>query len=819
MSVSKEIGPSGRVAMYRLPDSELATGSTLGGPKVALTLKGTGAIDHVFSIDRGEDLFGTLAVNYWDPASGGRLEPQAGTFTIHPEHQEHEFTLDIGVQVREDVYILSAQPAGGDEVDPPAVYYSVHLRNSGAEALAIATYAFCQLGGPTPQDSTGRDMVTAYDAEVGILLAWDRSHAEAVRVFGCSIPAASVETTNSQSVGEAAVYHGQLSGKTTAGGGNPLGVFHHLHTLTPGQETVCSYLLTFSAAGQDGAKNTYRSCPTAEHALAATLRHYHEVLSRAVVLTPNRQVNHGALWAKANMLRVEAKTLAGWSFTNTPTHSNKAVARDVSWFAFGADYMTPRFMREALLAFVERQKPNGMIIEDYDFLTGETEDDGLNINDDTPLLILALRHHYEVTGDADFLRAVYPAAAKAARYIVSQENEQGLVWCSATGLSAKGIIGWRNVIKSYRLSGATIEVNAECFGALEAAAHMAGALDKAEERAEFHAAAAALKEAINRHLLNPHNGLYYRNIDLDGAPRDEVISDLVFPLMYEVASEETAVRIIQRLSAPDFWTEAGIRTAPRTTPSYSPDAGYGLLGGVWVGVTYWFASVAARYLPALVDRALGDSFQHYSRNPRQNNTVPGQFSEWLHGESLVNQGMMLSPWFAPRYLWAVIESVAGLQFAADGAGMRLEPHLAPAWQWLGVANLPYRGKDLTWVTVRAPDLQTYGNFDLPDCPAHHHYPDDISNSVHGRGDEACALGWRRHNDLLLFAGSTAEQSLQTVLQVEAPPAGQYRVRRLDSIRSRWVDGGTVSATQLRKGIPLQLERQGFCLLDLSSAGS
>jgi len=35
---------------------------------------------------------------------------------------------------------------------------------------------------------------------------------------------------------------------------------------------------------------------------------------------------------------------------------------------------------------------------------------------------------------------------------------------------------------------------------------------------------------------------------------------------------------------------------------------------------------------------------------KSTNTVPGQFSEWLHGETLVNQGMMLSPWFPPRYL-------------------------------------------------------------------------------------------------------------------------------------------------------------------------
>ena len=52
-------------------------------------------------------------------------------------------------------------------------------------------------------------------------------------------------------------------------------------------------------------------------------------------------------------------------------------------------------------------------------------------------------------------------------------------------------------------------------------------------------------------------------------------------------------------------------------------------------------------------------------DPRRNNTVPGQFSEWLHGETLTNEGMMLSPWDPPRYLWAAVEGAAGLDMS-DG---------------------------------------------------------------------------------------------------------------------------------------------------------
>jgi len=94
---------------------------------------------------------------------------------------------------------------------------------------------------------------------------------------------------------------------------------------------------------------------------------------------------------------------------------------------------------------VRLQEANGLIVEYYNIRTNKTEDYGLNINDNTPLLILAIWHHYSTTGDVDFLRDVYGGVAKAARYIVSQENDQGLVWGHAPGASDGGMVGLRNV--------------------------------------------------------------------------------------------------------------------------------------------------------------------------------------------------------------------------------------------------------------------------------------------------------------------------------------------------------------------------------------
>ena len=55
----------------------------------------------------------------------------------------------------------------------------------------------------------------------------------------------------------------------------------------------------------------------------------------------------------------------------------------------------------------------------------------------------------------------------------------------------------------------------------------------------------------------------------------------------------------ERLSAPDFWTSAGIRTMPRTAPAYNPgrEPAHGLQGGVWIGASFWYAFAAATFAP------------------------------------------------------------------------------------------------------------------------------------------------------------------------------------------------------------------------------
>ncbi|MDQ2799368.1 MAG: hypothetical protein M3Y13_06970, partial [Armatimonadota bacterium] len=497
MTITREVGPSQRGGTYEVPDNELAIGSTLGGPKAACIIKATGAIQTVYSIDIGQSLFGTVLTRHYDGQTGMHLaQDQVGKFVIHPGHQEHFFRLPRGMSIHETVFVLNGALGSAREVEPPAVYLAVEMLNEGTTPAKIVSYAYADLRG-----GTGHDVVAEYDRKLNALVAWNTGQPDWVRIVGCSDKPDSYETTLDYGKAVANADPGALCDKTDAPT-DPLGVFRHVREIAPGETARFYYLMSLGSGKHEALKN-YRACPTADEALEKTKAHYADALGRAVLLTPNPQVNRGVLWAKANMMRTMVRAQTGWCFVNDPTRSNNSVGRDTAWFANGGDYLNPDFVRESLLAYVHNQEPNGKVVEYYDIRNGKTADYDLNVNDNTPLLVLALWHHYNTTGDASFLKEVYPAAAKAARYLLSQRNDQGLVWCTSTGTSDWGIIGWRNVITNYRISGASTEVNSECYAALLTASHMARVLDKHDESAEFDQAAGALKDAINTHLKNP----------------------------------------------------------------------------------------------------------------------------------------------------------------------------------------------------------------------------------------------------------------------------------------------------------------------------
>ena len=259
---------------------------------------------------------------------------------------------------------------------------------------------------------------------------------------------------------------------------------------------------------------------------------------------------------------------------------------------------------------------------------------------------------------------------------------------------------------------------------------------------------------------------------------------------------------------------AGIRTVPRDALDYGPVRGYGLLGGVWVAVTYWFAFAAAQHQPGIMAECAGQRVSPLLDDPRRNNTVPGQFAEWLHGEILTNQGMMLSPWDAPRYLWAALEGAAGLQL---GETPSIEPRLAAGWRWLTAVDVPFRGRSIAWIACRMPDgLYLYTTSDLASKTAKTiAYQHDVTGDVRVTDPQATAVAFAGEHSRLVFVGNASPRTIAAAAALGKVGHGDFKVRRFTTTWNEWEDLGAMSGSTIEAGIPIVVGSGGFVLLEIA----
>jgi len=800
---------------YTTAGSQLAMGASLGNSAIWINTKGDGAIERIFLNSISESLVGTVNVRYAgrpqsvDPFFPGLFGMGSRLFEIHPAYQRVRFQLIDTVDITETTFLPLAKDDPGD--DEPLVYVLIELKNRDVIGHDLRVTALAMLRGSTPGD-----VCAHYDEGAGALVASNAGKPQWIRVISGSEAPAQFAADSDYARSYDPAYQDPLNNDTSAMG-DLIGRLQWDFALASSEVRRFWFAVGVYAEGEQDALKRHGSISSGEDALAQTVASLESILRAGRVLTPDPMINEGALWSKVNMRRVMASYPTGQAFTNDPGTYANVVTRDAAWFVYGSDHFLPSFSRRLLDNLAQRQYSNGKLPEYFDAIGGRVEDDGLNINDDTPLYVLAVNHHFRATGDVGWLATTYPAVARAARYIISQIDERGLVFCTADDPRGDvwGIAGWRNIISGYRISGAVTEINAECVAALRAAAHLADEMGRADDQEAFKTASAQVRNAMDAHLINPKNGLYYLNIDVDGAAHTDVTGDEIFPVIMRACSEETAFRIISRLNSPDFWTPAGLRTVSRLDPRFDPTAHSGLMGGVWPGLTWWYAFGAQRYHPEFMVRALRSSYEHYGIDPQRYNTVPGQFSEWFDGESLANRGMRLSPWEPPRFLWAAIEGVCGLVLTPGLP--RVNPLMPASWSWVALRDAPYHGGRFSYFLVREPEggVRVYvaGSIDCT-WPAEI-YSADISDDVQVYSEDAVWVALRRDAGIVLLVGNTGADTIYAPTQFRdeslLPPRAACRV--YNSERQGWEDRGILKRTDVC-AVAFSIERGGFRLLEI-----
>jgi hypothetical protein len=430
-----EPGTSARrpLPAFHVPDAQLGMGASLGNGAIWINTKNTGVIERVSAVAAGQSLFGTISLRYGGmalPLGANRKLHQDGSasfiglrpdgprrqFEIHPAYQRVSYTIAGSVFVEETTFVPLVD--GDPKLDPPVVHQHVRLTSRDSSAHRLRVVAFARLRG-----STAGDIQAAYDERLHAIVAWNRSNPNLVRIFGLDEKPTAFETTfDFGSVYDPSHVHA-LSCSTDAAG-DVLGALQLDVDLEPEQSHEFSFTAATGVEGRSKLVSVYGALPDCGFSLGRTMRHLEDCLRHSQVVTPDSMINEAALWSKVNMRRVMAHYPQGTAFTNDPGASSAVVIRDCAWFIYGNDFFMPSFSRALLEEIARRQYESGKLPEFYDAVSGHIEDDGLNINDDTPLYILAVQHHVRSTGDLEWLRSMYASVSRAADYIVSQTDER-----------------------------------------------------------------------------------------------------------------------------------------------------------------------------------------------------------------------------------------------------------------------------------------------------------------------------------------------------------------------------------------------------------
>ncbi|HEY5258203.1 MAG TPA: amylo-alpha-1,6-glucosidase [Candidatus Baltobacteraceae bacterium] len=697
---------------YVLPESETPYGMLLGNFKSFAQSTAKAGVRGLWDADTDRIVFGTHQIAYRLLDGTQTFFPHQVTreFTFLPYAQISEFTLEHRLHVSEAFYV----PHGPTFDRSVSFVVDLTFYNPTSQAIEISVFPWALLVGQRFYGEPEHEV----EARVNGTLISSKNHESGYERWwgGSREPYEAVVSLREQALLQN-MRRGTLRAEQHLDEVTPqqaewvsrriYGAFEYRIAVAPGSRESLRLAVIAHSDGAAKVRPELERLLRDPRALHDTQRYFSEKMSDARFMVPSPTISRGIVWAKANMLRIVKEYPHGWGATNSPP-SDILVSRDTSWFVHGFDYFMPQFSRDALEVFNRFIDDSGLMIEYVRGVTAFKTAYDLNINDDTPLHLIAMLHHYNSTLDDAWVRLCLPLIVKVADYMLTQRDANGLLFANAKGVDMYGISSWRNIIPNYTLDGAVTEINAEGVFALEAAAMLCAVVGENAHWERYSAEAKAMREAMMRYLYNADTNGFVLNYDNAMNYQDNFTADEVFPVLFEIAEPEQRAAILRRLGESDFVTPIGLRTISTADSWYFPSYGFGLLGGVWPDLTLWYVVAlsrhgmieeATRFLSAIYETMEGGSAR---------NTVPGEFGEWFDGGSLTNRGMYLSPWTSAKYLWGVAETVGGLNGYRTSGRPHLEPRAPASWKWVAGARVHWGGQRFSYV-IDLREKIVYGN--------------------------------------------------------------------------------------------------------------
>ena len=223
--------------------------------------------------------------------------------------------------------------------------------------------------------------------------------------------------------------------------------------------------------------------------------------------------------------------------------------------------------------------------------------------DATPLFLVLLGEYFDRSGDLGTVRALWPNAEAALRWIDTYGDGDGDGFVEYLRQNQRGLAnqGWKDSQDAvFHANGhgaegpiALCEVQAYVYGARCHAARLAAALGIPEQSERLLAQAEALREKFEAEFWCEELSIYA--LALDGAKRPcrVVSSNAGHTLLTGIASAERARRVADTLLGPRCFSGWGIRTIGQAESRYNPMSYHN--GSVWPHDNGLIALGLARY--------------------------------------------------------------------------------------------------------------------------------------------------------------------------------------------------------------------------------
>jgi glycogen debranching enzyme len=209
--------------------------------------------------------------------------------------------------------------------------------------------------------------------------------------------------------------------------------------------------------------------------------------------------------------------------------------------------------------------------------------------DSTPLFVLLAAFYYRRTADIDFLRSIWPNIRAALDWIDRFGDIDGDGFVEYARKTESGLLqqGWKDSQDSvFHHDGrlvegpiALCEVQAYVYAAKSGIAEVAEALGDAELAIRLQAQAEDLRKKFSELFWSDELGMFALALDGKKQPCRVRSSNAGQCLFSGIASPSQAVRTMESLMAPEFFSGWGIRTIAANEKRYNPMSYHN--GSVW----------------------------------------------------------------------------------------------------------------------------------------------------------------------------------------------------------------------------------------------